>query len=170
MIDAKPNTVTRRQALTIGGMGTVALVGLASVGRAAEISDSNEAEKKNIALVNAFCKAFNDEKPDLQKIVSYMTEDVIWKQGALATMKGRAAVVEKLGTIFKDNARVELLVIDTFARGNMVAHTRVDTRSVNGGPYTPYAGPIGSVFYIRDGKIAEWLELLVPSRKPSASP
>jgi len=161
MIGSKQNTLTRRKALFVGA-GVVPLVALAGIGHAAEIGQPTDAEKKNIEIVNAFCKACSEEKPDPVKMTAYMTEDVIWNQGAIAAMKGRAAVIEKFKSILENNARLNLRVIDSFARGNMVAHTRIDTRSVNGGPFTPYAGPIGSVYYIRDGKISEWHELLVP--------
>lgn len=162
MAGTTPNSLTRRQALIAGSAGAAALVAFANVGQAAEIGQPNEAERKNIALVNAFCATCSEEKPDPVKIAGYMTDDVIWNQGAIAVMKGRAAVIEKFRSILENNARLNLRVIDSFARGDMVAHTRIDTRSVNGGPFTPYAGPIGSVYYIRDGRIAEWHELLVP--------
>ena len=158
---------TTRRNLMAGAVGLAALAGLAELGaageaRANDYGDMTDQEKANMKVVADFCKAFNDPKPDADKIFSYMTEDGAWRQGPRPLMVGRAAVTQRFREVLKDGARFDLKIIDTFVRGNYLAHTRIDTRSVAGGPYTPAPGPIAGIFTFKNGKIAEWYELFFP--------
>ena len=159
--------MTTRRSLTMGAVGLAALAGLAELGaagtaHATDYGDMTDLEKANIKLVADFCKSFNDPVPDADKMFSFMTEDAAWRQGPRPLMVGRAAIVQRFREILKDGARLDLKISDTFVRGNYLAHTRIDTRSVAGGPYTPAPGPIASVYTIKGGKIAEWYELFFP--------
>ena len=51
--------------------------------------------------------------------------------------------------------------MDVFARGSMVAHIRYDTRVTPDKGEVPGPGPIAGVFFIQNGKIHEWFELLM---------
>ncbi len=151
----------RRDLLAAGALGVAALAGFAQSAAAAEASDT---EKKNLKLIEDFSKTFDEPTPDIAKILSFMDEGIVWSLNPNRPPNtGKAAVTEFLKTaVFKAPARYKLKLGDSFARGSMVAHLRFDTRSVNGGPYEPAPGPIASVFYIKDGKIAEWFELGLP--------
>ena len=156
------STIARRD-LFAGALGLAALAGFARSAAAADYPAS-DVEKNNIKLIEDFSKAFDEPKPDVNKILSFMHDDIIWSTGPTRPAnKSKAVVGEFLKTvIFKNPARYNLKIGDSFARGPMVVHVRVDTRSVEGGPYAPAPGPIGSVFYIKDGKIAEFYELGFP--------
>ncbi len=156
------STLTRRSLMAAGALGAAAIAGLAGAAQAEVYGALTDTEKKNLKLVEDFCKCFGEPVPDPVKIASYMTEDTLWKMGPRPDLKGRAAVIEKFKEVLKGNARFDLKISDSFARGSLVVHTRVDARSVAGGPFQPAPGPIAGVFMIKDGKIAEWFELFFP--------
>jgi limonene-1,2-epoxide hydrolase len=153
--------MSRRTMFTAGGVGAAFIAGLANCAEAGEIIEMGEVEKANVQLIMDFCKSWGEPTPDPEKIFSHMTEDCSWKLGARPAVVGRAAILAQMTKFLSGGAHFNLVVKDTFARGSMVFHTRYDTKSTPDKPDVPAPGPIGGVFFIQNGKIHEWFELLI---------
>ena len=118
------STIARRD-LFAGALGLAALAGFARSAAAADYPAS-DVEKNNIKLIEDFSKAFDEPKPDVNKILSFMHDDIIWSTGPTRPAnKSKAVVGEFLKTvIFKNPARYNLKIGDSFARGPMVVAWR----------------------------------------------
>ncbi len=156
------SSVDRRRFLA-GGLSAAALVGLWQDIGQAQGSAPTAAEKANIDVVNQFCKAWNLSPANAakEKMLSLMTADCTWQIGKSPAAVGRAAIGERM-TKFLANTRFELNVFDTFARGDLVVNSRIDSNVHPDATDTPY--PIVGIFYLKGGKIAEWYELLMQRR------
>jgi limonene-1,2-epoxide hydrolase len=154
--------VSRRTMFSAGALGALAAAGLENHAEAGEVFEMGQSEKANVQLIEDFCKSWGEEPtPDPQKIFSHMTEDCLWKLGTRPGVVGRAAIIEQMTKFLSGGARFNLKIMDVFARGSMVAHTRFDTKVTPDKGEAPAPGPIAGVFFIRDGKIHEWFELLI---------
>jgi limonene-1,2-epoxide hydrolase len=63
---------------------------------------------------------------------------------------------------FLANTHFFLNVFDTFARGDLVVHSRIDSNIHPDSVDTPY--PMVGVFFMKGGKINEWYELMMDRR------
>ncbi len=153
---------TRRELLAWGGLGTAALaLGLAgNVGAesASEASALTELEQANVKVVNDFCAAW--ATLDAAKLGEFFAEDAVFrmKEGA-PLVKGKAAIVTQLGMFLKMAKTAEFVVHKTHAIGNIVLDERTD-KFLMGTQDRAYH--MSGVFYIKDGKIAEWLDYGMP--------
>jgi limonene-1,2-epoxide hydrolase len=57
------------------------------------------------------------------------------------------------------NSKIEFEVHETFAIGSLVANYRTDYITGKDGKRTAFR--VGGVFYVRDGKISEWIDSVV---------
>ena len=139
----------RRGFLLKAGLGSLGIAGMARTTSAAEWS---AAEKANVQVVNDFCAAWSTG--DVAKIVSYMSSDVAFKNGATATMVGRDASAERIKGVFARYKSIVFEVVETFARGPIVMNERIDYLVQPDG--TRRDIPLVGVFALKDGKITEW--------------
>lgn len=66
-----------------------------------------------------------------------------------------AAAVERIKSYVERSSKIEFKVLDSWARGPMVINERIDSFT------RPDASPayhLVGVFFIKDGKIAEWTD------------
>ncbi len=146
-----PSCVTRRSALTAGGIG---LAGFASLPRAAEAAELTATEKVNVQIVTDFCRAFSNH--NLDQIMSFFAETCAYRvTEAQEPYKGRQAVTDRIRSSLERIERFE--VIESFAKGPMVFNERKD--SFTGGPLKMWHG-VG-VFFLKDGKIVEWYDYTI---------
>ena len=148
--------LTRRDIFAAGAVGVVAATGL--LGQSAAAAELTEQEKANVAVVNAFCKAWGEKATTVAQIMANMTDDCSFKINGQPATVGKAAVAELFTTFFKDGTRYEMITHDTWAKGPVVVHYRTDTTIKTTGREPP--GPIVGIYVFKDGKISEWEEVI----------
>ncbi len=161
MTDTPDNTVSRRGALAAGGLGAVALAGLAR-SAAAESHERSATEKANVAMVGEFMKLWSAPDCTAEKLAAFIAEDCILRmEENKPAVEGKAAAIDAFNVFLKDGQRFGIDTLDTFAIGPIVANSRSDYVIVPGKEPTGRFAVAG-VFIVRDGKIQEWSDYLVP--------
>ena len=150
--------VTRRTFFGAGGLGVLAAAGWSASVDAAEWTVN---EKANVQLVNEFCKLWEVRAPDPEQLGSFFTDDcvVILTDSALPTV-GRAAVVDRLKGYFVPGRVFELKILDAYANGPVVVHTRADrviTPARSSDPNT-----LVGLYVFKDKKLQFWADYDFP--------
>jgi len=135
--------MTRAQFLISGA--TLAIPAMAA-GRTA-------AEEANLALVTRFCAAFATR--DMTKIAAYLAPDCSYRITETAMPAVGAAAVERIRSYVERSSQIEFKILDSWTRGPMVINERID--SFTRADASPAYHLVG-VFFIKDGKIAEWID------------
>ena len=108
-------------------------------------------------MVNDFSAAW--ATGDATKVASYLADDCVVRfLQTQEPVKGRATVTERLKAGMQ-NSKIEFEVHETFAIGSLVANYRTDYITGKDGKRTAFR--VGGVFYVRDGKISEWIDSVV---------
>ena len=151
------NHVTRRKFLATGSVGTMAAI---SMPYQVDASQPALEEQENISVVNGFCATFLVPF-DWDKMASFLTTDCKYRASQnIPLVEGPKAIVDFLKT-FGDNATsAEFEILDTWARGPIVVNERIDRFTL---PDTTFDIPVIGIFYLVDGKIAEWTDFVVES-------
>ena len=146
--------VHRRALLT----GSVGLAAVALAGRPASAAEPTALEKANMQVVKDFCAAWPAH--DLDRILAFFTDTGAYRMTeTMEPAKGREALTARIRTIINNVERFD--IVDTWARGPMVVNERIDhfanfqLKSWHG---------VG-VFFLRDGKIAEWYDYTIASER-----
>lgn len=129
------------------------VAGLLAAPRGAAAAEWTPAEKAAVQVVNDFCAAWATS--DVAKIVSYMSEDALFRQGA-NVWNGRQASFDRISKVFAQYPKIEFEVVETFARGPIVFNERKDWLDQPGQPRRLIH--LVGVFVVRNGKIAEWTD------------
>jgi limonene-1,2-epoxide hydrolase len=116
-------------------------------------------EAANVKVVNAFIAArvalrnsgATDAEFD-QKMLEYAIPDLMFTVHAVGNFVPMAKIPPGRGPF----RRIEMKIGETFAKGPIVMHDRVDVMSFKDGP--DRTGHLVGVFALKDGKIHEWLE------------
>ncbi len=116
-------------------------------------AERTAAEEANLALVTGFCAAFATR--DMTKIAAYLAPDCSYRVTETAMPAVGAAAVERIRSYVERSSQIEFKILDSWTRGPMVINERIDsfTRS----DASPAYHLVG-VFFIKDGKIAEWID------------
>ena len=147
-------STTRRKFMVAGGLGAAAAIGWANPAAARDLTPT---EKTNLKVVNDFAAAW--ATGDATKVTSYLADDCVVRfLQNQEPVKGRATVTERLKTGLQ-NSKIEFEVHETFAVGSLVANYRTDYITGKDGKRTAFR--VGGVFYVRDGKIIEWIDSVV---------
>ena len=114
-------------------------------------AEKTAAEEANLALVSDFCAAFATR--DMAKIASYLAPNCSYRVTETAVPAVGPAAVERIKSYVERSSKIEFKILDSWARGPMVINERIDSfiRS-DGQPAYHLVG----VFFIKDGKVAEW--------------
>jgi limonene-1,2-epoxide hydrolase len=154
---------TRRKLFIAGGFGLVA-TGMRSRLAAAKTITSRgltATEKANVKLIKDFLASWDDAHLDIDKLVAqYMAPNasVRWTDDTPAVYGPKAAATAaKAG--MPDGARAIIKILDIFARGPLVATSRVDTIKVPGKPDVIF--DTAGVHIVKDGKIQEYADYIV---------
>lgn len=107
--------------------------------------------QENVELVRRFCAAFGSRDPD--QVLEFFTDDAVYHNMPMQPVQGKAAIRPILEMFLKPAQRVEFVVLNVAADGDVVLTERLD-KFVMGG--RDVALPVAGVFEIRDGKIAAW--------------
>jgi limonene-1,2-epoxide hydrolase len=144
-------STTRRTFLLAGGVGAAAAVGWAT---AAAARDLTPTEQTNLKVVNDFSAAW--ATGDATRVTSYLADDCVVRfLQNQEPVRGRATVYERLKAGMQ-NSKIAFEVHETFAIGSLVANYRTDYITGKDGKRNAFR--VGGVFYLRDGKIIEWID------------
>lgn len=144
---------TRRGLLKLAGFGAAALCFPIGAASAALVP----LEQANLTLVREFCDSW--ETRDLAKITAYLSEGCVYRGTETApSVMGRAAIIERLKGPVSRAEKVRFEILDTYARGPIVVNDRLDYFTSGGQDRIFHA--VG-VFFIADGKIAEWTDYVI---------
>lgn len=160
--------VTRRRFLTVGGVSAIAAAGFPASLQAAWGSDSWTAEEQaNVRVVSAFLGSW-EHGGDANRMASLLAEDVVSRPTAhnqeAPPLEDREALRAFAANAFANGTVVEFKVLDTMATGPIVVNNRIDRLTREDGTATDvyYLG----VFFLKDGKIAEWTDYSVAEGTP----
>ena len=146
-------TTTRRSFLVSGGVGAAVF----ALGGRADARDWTTAEKANAKVVSDFAAAWATGDPN--KVTASLAEGCVVRFSQdQEPIKGRATVNERLKTGLQ-NSKIEFDVLETFAAGPLVVNLRDDYVTGKDGKRNRFR--VAGVFYIRDGKIIEWIDAVV---------
>ena len=153
------NKFTRRSFLATGSVGAVSTLAM-SHGVSAQ--QATPEESQNIEIVNSFCAAFAVPW-DWEKITSFLTSDCKYRASQDVPMvEGPDGVVGLLEGFLGDAASAEFEGLDTWARGPVVVDDRVDRFVL---PDNTLDIRVVGIFYLTDGKIAEWTDFTFDSQQ-----
>ena len=154
----------RREFITETALGAAALL---SAGRAAAAAQWTPLETANVRVVNEFIAArvalrnsgASNEEFD-RKMTEYAIENLMFTVHAVGNFVPMAKIPPGRGPF----TRIEMKIGETFAKGPIVMHDRVDIMSFANQP--DRSGRLIGVYALKDGKIHEWLEysVLSPAR------
>jgi limonene-1,2-epoxide hydrolase len=154
---------TRRKLFIAGGLGLVATA-MRSQSVAAKAIASNgltAAEKANVKLIKDFLASWDDAHLDIDKLVAhYMAPNALvrWTDDMPAVYGPEAAATAaKAG--MPDGARAAIKILNIFARGPLVATSRVDIIKIPGKPDAIFN--TAGVHIVKDGKIQEYTDYIV---------
>jgi limonene-1,2-epoxide hydrolase len=149
--------MTRRRLTTVAALVAVTALGLAT---RSEARDLTAAEKANVQVVADFSAAW--ATGDADKVTSYLADDVVVRfLQNQPPVQGRAAINERLKKGMA-NSKIEFEILETFAAGPLVSNLRIDYITGKDGKRNPVR--VAGVFYLRDGKIIEWIDAVVESK------
>jgi limonene-1,2-epoxide hydrolase len=120
-----------------------------------------EREKANIAMVKAYLKSCNAVPFDAEQIVrTYFDPNasVRWTDDSPPSL-GAEAALATAKSLMSPGATLDIKLLDVFAKGQLVATSRIDTFIVPGKPNTSL--PVAGVHVIKDGKFIEYVDYIV---------
>jgi limonene-1,2-epoxide hydrolase len=125
----------------------------AAFGIPAVVAEPSAGEKENIALVTDFCAAFAAR--DMTRIASYLAPNCSYRITETSAPAVGDAAIERIKSYVERSSKIEFKILDIWARGPMVITERIDSFTrVGSNPAYHLVG----VFFIKDGKIAEWTD------------
>ena len=146
--------VTRRSFLAAGSIGAVASVAMPGQAAATQLSTGEQA---NLTAVNDFCAAFTAPL-DWARITSFLSDDCKYRASQdIQMVEGPEAIVGLLQGFVSNATSVEFEMLDTWARGPVVVNDQIDRFVL---PNRTLELPVVGVFYLVDGKIAEWTDFV----------
>lgn len=147
--------VNRRTLLASGALAGMAL---AVPGRA-RAAEPSAAEKANLDVVSQFCAAWKSR--DAAKVGAFLHDDCVVRFTAsrdeTRPVLGRQGTTDQIGK-YLAGAAIEFAVHESYAKGPLVINRRVDTIT---SPKGKQDIPVVGMFYVRGGKIKEWLDFEV---------
>lgn len=153
------DSTTRRDLLVAGGIGLLANAVVPTADAASTAPTASEQD--NIKLVKQFLDALSAKPTDIDAVVTtYFAANasVRWT-GDSPPMIGSAAAIAAAKSLMPTGAWMEIKLLDVFARGPMVATSRIDVLKVPGKPDVPFG--IAGVHIIKDGKIIEYIDYVI---------
>ncbi|HXP83606.1 MAG TPA: limonene-1,2-epoxide hydrolase family protein [Bryobacteraceae bacterium] len=142
-----PGRFTRGRFL---GAGLAAALGLS---RRADAAEPTAAEKANLALVTDFCASFAGR--DMSKIAAFMADDCVYRvTETTPPVRGKDAI-ERIRTYVERSTKIEFKILESWVKGSVVVNERIDGFV---SPQRTNAYHLTGVFFVKDGKIAEWTD------------
>jgi limonene-1,2-epoxide hydrolase len=151
---------TRRQVMMLGGSSVLASAVPISFAEAKR-EPLSDREKTNVAMVKAYLKSCNAVPFDAEQIVKTYFDpkaSVRWTDDAPPSLGAEAALADAK-SLMSPGATLDIKLLDVFAKGQLVATSRIDTFKVPGKPDTSL--PVAGVHIIKDGKFIEYVDYIV---------
>jgi limonene-1,2-epoxide hydrolase len=151
--------LTRRTLFLVGGIGSLGLATIAGDVEAAD-APAGEREKANLKLVEDFIKSWGAKDADaVMHSSSYLADDATLRMFEdKPPVIGPAAYAAGFKSFISDGSRIRVKILQTFAKGPVVANSRVDTVAAPGKP--DQIIKVAGVFIVKNGKIKEWDDYL----------
>lgn len=154
--------LARRELLGMIGvgaaLGAVTLLSAQSAA-AATGTDENEAQsgRDNVRIVKAFCAAWSTRDP--AKVADFFADDAVYRvtETAKPTV-GLPAIKQLLQRFLQRTQQVHFDIERVYAVGPIVLTERHDHFR---GPRGEQVYHVAGVFFVRNGKIAEWTDYIV---------
>jgi hypothetical protein len=160
--------LSRRGFLTKGGLATFASVIGVGSSEAVVIGDGDE--KKNVAVANAMLASWSTGDPE--KVAAFFTEDAAFRGAAhildkdFPAWKGREGIRSGV-TNFLKNAKVKMVVLDTYARGSFVLNSHQQLFEMNDPAQGLREDWYFGCYFLKNGLIQEWNDYaLIPFNQP----
>ncbi|HIF51346.1 MAG TPA: limonene-1,2-epoxide hydrolase [Thiotrichaceae bacterium] len=116
---------------------------------------SNDKQEKQTKTVKDFCAAW--DRMDLDAIMEYMSEDAVYDNLPLETLKGQEAIANFIGGFFQIATSAKFDILNLTADENRVVTERVDSFGFAEGGVDKL--PVLGIFEFNDeGKINAWRE------------
>ena len=148
-------SIERRGFLVTAAVGALGAASWSTRLHAAELTATEQA---NVKLVNDFCAAWAAPM-DTNRLRPFLADDCIYRPTETAPARtGSDAIVDSLGQFVGNATFCEFEVVETFARGSIVVNERWDRFEL---PERKVEWHGVGVFYIVDGKIAEWSDFTI---------
>ena len=147
---------SRREFLFAGGAAPLALALSQQTGNRELTSE----EQANVDVVNDFCAAWETSDPG--KISSYFADDATFRftqEGEALT--GRETLRQQLAGLADGSQKVVFEVLETWSVGPLVVNLRVDY--ITNADMEETSFRVAGVFYVKDGKITEWIDAIAPA-------
>lgn len=140
----------------------IAIFGFTGVtAKAAE--EMNAEEKAHLATVTAYLRGYFNPKIDVDTMAAPFADDVSFRSSDTApTQHGKAALIESLKKGAASDLRWDIKIVNSYARGPIVAVSRVETGRQPGKPDRNLPIVVG-LFIFKDGKISEWYDYVPKS-------
>lgn len=151
-----------RRTFTASGLSALATFGLSRLAFAQATAPSGKSvppavEKANVAVVNEFCAAF--KRKDLAKAASLLADNCTYRPTQTRpAVVGKEKVADTIKRFLERGA--EFKVLKTVSLGPLVLNERDDIIVMTNGPTRTFHVAAG-LFFIENGKIAEWTDYLI---------
>lgn len=146
------SNLTRGGFLAAGGLAAAAL-GLPFRAAAAEPSP---AEKANLDLVTAFCASFAGR--DMSRISSFLADACVYRVTETTLPVSGGDAVARIRNYVERSTRIEFKIHESWVKGPIVVNERTDSFVA---PDRTNAYHLTGVFFVKDGKIAEWTDYVI---------
>jgi limonene-1,2-epoxide hydrolase len=108
--------------------------------------------RDNEQIVVDFCNAW--EEVDVDRVMSFFTDDIVYHNMPIAPAEGTAAVRELINSFLSQAAASNWQIKSIATAGDTVLTERVDKFEMKDGNVIEL--PVMGTFELRDGKIARW--------------
>lgn len=150
------SSFTRRNFIAAAGLGAVA----SALPHNTAHADLKETETANEKVVLDMCKAI--ESVDVDKIAPFIADDIVFQLiDGQPLVEGKEAFLAGGKQFFANFERAEFIVHRSHVMGNLVINERTDKFHAKEGG-TDQSFHVTGFFVVKDGKIHEWRDYMVP--------
>jgi limonene-1,2-epoxide hydrolase len=151
--------LARRELLAMIGVGVAlgALVDSPAQAAAASIGVVPQVAGDNLRVVRDFCAAWSTLDP--AKVAALFTDDAVYRvTETTPPTRGRPAITQLLQRFLQRAQQVHFDIMREYTVGPIVLTERHDHFR---GPRGEQVYHVAGVFFVRDGKIAEWTDYII---------
>ena len=146
------SNLTRAGFLAAGGVAAAAL----SLPFRATAAEPSAAEKANLALVTAFCASFAGR--DMSRISSFLADACVYRVTETTPPVSGGDAVARIRNYVERSTKIEFKIHESWVKGPIVVNERTDSFVA---PDRTNAYHLTGVFFVKDGKIAEWTDYVI---------
>lgn len=147
----------RREFLAAGGIGAALL--LAAGESRADDSGASAVEQANEKVVNEFCAIW--ETMDIDKIMGFLDDKIVFRMiDNMPFVEGKQAMLDAIGPFLATRTSARFEMLRSTGIGNIVINERIDHFGKEEGPDDAFH--ITGVFLVKNGKIVEWRDYMMP--------